>query len=110
MIYPKSSWIEYPKDTFNLVFTNGGTGFVLDRTRTEARLIQALYLYPEVVLLYPDLKAVPEYKHILAFSPDSFEGKLIHQVESPGEDAFVIKITEEINNDSASQRMAFTVL
>jgi GWxTD domain-containing protein len=92
-IYPTPSWIEYPKKTFNLVFTNDGNGFVLDRARTEARIIQAMYTYPEVVLLYPDLKAVPEYKQILAFSPDSFEGKLIEQVESSGED--IIKVPFE---------------
>ena len=88
--YSTPSWIEYPKETFNLVFANDGDGFVLDRRRTEARLIQALYSYPEVVLLYPDLQAVPEYKNILAFSPDSFEGKLIEQVESLGEDVIQV--------------------
>jgi GWxTD domain-containing protein len=95
-VYPTSSWIEYPKETFNLVFANDGTGFVLDRTRTEARLIQAMYTYPEVVLLYPDLKAVPEYKHILTFSPDSFEGKLIDQVESLGEDIIQVPFEQKI--------------
>ncbi len=94
--YPTLSWIEYPKDSFNLVFVNDGNGFVLDRTRTEARLIQALYSYPEVVLLYPDLKAVPEYKHILAFSPDSFEGKLIQQVETSGEDIIQVPFEQRV--------------
>ena len=89
-VYPKPSWIEYPKESFTLVFTHDGNGFVLDRARTEARLIQAMYSYPEVVLLYPDLTAVPEYKDILAFSPDSFEGELIHQVESLGEDVIQV--------------------
>lgn len=94
--YPTPSWIEYPKDTFVLVFSNDGTGFVLDRARTEARLIQALYSYPEVVLLYPDLKAVPEYKDILAFSPDSFEGKLIQQLESSEEDVIQIPFEQRV--------------
>jgi hypothetical protein len=80
----------YNKESFNLVFANDGNGLVLDRKRTEARLIQALYSFPEVVLLYPDLEAVPEYKHILAFSADSFEGKLIQQVESSGEDVIQV--------------------
>jgi hypothetical protein len=95
-VYPTPSWIEYPKETFNLVFTNDGNGFVLDRARTEARIIQAMYTYPEVVLLYPDLKAVPEYKHILAFSPDSFEGKLIQQVESSGEDVIQVPFEQRV--------------
>ena len=95
-VYPKPAWIEYPKNTFNLVFTHDGTGFVLDRARTEARLVQALYSYPEVVLLYPDLKAVPEYKHILAFAPNSFEGKLIEQVESSGENVVRIPFEQRV--------------
>jgi GWxTD domain-containing protein len=89
-VYPTPSWIEYPKPSFNLVFANDGTGLVLDRKRTEAMLIQALYSYPEVVLLYPDLQAVPEYKVISAFTPNSFEGKLIQQVESSGEDVIQV--------------------
>ena len=95
-VYPKPSWIEYPKDTFNLVFTNDGTGFVLDRAMTESRLIQSLYSYPEVVLLYPDLKAVPEYTYISAFSADSFEGKIIQQVESSGEEVIQIPFEQKI--------------
>jgi GWxTD domain-containing protein len=94
--YSTPSWIEYPKPSFNLVFADDGNGLVLDRTRTEARLIQALYSYPEVVLLYPDLKTVPEYKHILAFSPDSFEGKLIQQVESSGEDVIQVPFEQRV--------------
>jgi GWxTD domain-containing protein len=95
-VYPTPSWIEYPKDSFNLVFGDDGNGFVLDRSRTEARLIQALYSYPEVVLLYPDLKEIPEYKVILAFSPDSFEGKLIQQVESSGEEVMQVPFEQKI--------------
>ncbi len=95
-VYPTPSWIEYPKETFNLVFGNDGTGFVLDRTRTEARLIQALYSFPEAVLLYPDITAVPEYKQIKAFSPDSFEGKLIQQVESLGENVIQIPFEHRV--------------
>ena len=94
--YPTPSWIEYPKDSFNLVFANDGNGLVLDHKRTEARLIQALYSYPEVVLLYPNLEAVPKYKHILAFSPDSFEGKLIQQVESSGEDVIQVPFEQRV--------------
>lgn len=95
-VYPTPSWIEYPKDSFNLVFGDDGNGLVLDRTRTEARLIQALYSYPEVVLLYPDLKEVPEYKVISAFTADSFEGRLIQQVESSGEDSIQIPFEQKI--------------
>jgi hypothetical protein len=79
-----------------LVFAHDGTGLVLDRKRTEARLIQALYSYPEVVLLYPDLREVPEYKQILAFSADSFEGKLIQQVETSGEDVVRVPFEQKI--------------
>ncbi len=95
-VYSAPFWIEYPKKTFSLVFTHDGTGFVLDRSRTEARLIKAMYSYPEAVLLYPDLKAVPEYKNIMAFSPDSFEGKLIEQVESQGEDVIQVPFKKRI--------------
>ncbi len=91
--YPTPSWIDYPKEALSIVFSHDGTGFVIDRSRTDSRLIQAMYSYPNVVLLYPDLKAIPEYKHIKAFSTDSFEGKLIQQVESTGES--VIQIPSE---------------
>lgn len=95
-VYAKPPWIEYPKETFSIVFSNDGTGFVLDRTMTEARLVQALYSYPEVVLLYPDLKTVPEYKQIIAFSSDSFEGKLIQQLEAQGEDIIQVPFEQKV--------------
>lgn len=85
-VYATQAWMDYPKDHFSVVFGYDGNGFVLDRTRTEARIIRAFYSYPEKVLLYPGLKKVPEFKRILSFSPQSFEGKLISQVESSEED------------------------
>jgi hypothetical protein len=41
-------------------------------------------------------KTVFEYKHIFAFSPDSFEGKLIQQVESSGEDVIQIPFEQRV--------------
>ncbi len=108
--YSTPSWIEYPKESFNLVFGNDGNGFVLDRTRTEARLVQAMYSYPDVVLLYPDLKAIPEYKQILTFSADSFEGKLIQQVESQGEDVYQIPFEQRILFTKAENLSSYLTL
>ena len=55
-----------------------------------------MYSYPEAVLLYPNLTAIPEYKVISAFSPDSFEGQLIQQVESSGEDVIQVPFEQKI--------------
>jgi len=108
--YPTPSWIEYPKESFNLVFANDGTGFVLDRTRTEARLVQAMYSFPEVALLYPDLQAVPEYKQILTFSSDSFEGKLIQRVESQAEDIIQVPFEQRILFTKAENLSSYLTL
>lgn len=94
--YPTPPWIDYPKETFSIVFSHDGTGFVIDRSRTDSRLIQAMYSYPNVVLLYPDLKAIPEYKQIKAFSTDSFEGKLIQHAESTGESVIQIPFEKKV--------------
>lgn len=109
-VYPTQPWMGIPKESFNFVFTAVQTdrvlreeerrteivssldrdGYVLDRSVTDTRVMEAFFSYPERFLLYPDLKELPEYKQILAFSPDSFEVKLIQQVESTGEDVIQI--------------------
>lgn len=94
-VYAAQPWMNYPKPSFNVVFTHDGTGFALDTSRTESRVIQTLYAYPKIILLYPNLTKVPEYKKVLSFSPESFEGKLINEVSSSGQDVVNILFEEK---------------
>lgn len=89
-IYPTQTWMNIPQETFSFVFTHDGMGYVLDRTRTDNRAMQAFYAYPEKILLYPDLKDIPKYREIEPFTSDSFEGRLIQQIQSTGEDIIQI--------------------
>jgi len=89
-IYPTQTWMNIPQETFSFVFTHDGLGYVLDRTRTDNRAMQAFYAYPEKVLLYPDLKDIPKYREIEPFTPESFEGSLIQQIQATGEDIIQI--------------------
>ena len=105
-VYPSQPWMNIPKDTFSFVFTAvadervdraedrtrdivaymDSDGYVLNVQQTDSRSITAFYAYPKVIILHPDLKELPEYKKVISFSPESFEGKLIEQVKSAQED------------------------
>jgi len=105
-VYPSQPWMDIPKDTFSFVFTAVESdrvnraeartrdivtsmdrdGYVLNVQQTDSRSISAFYAYPKVIILHPDLKELPEYRKVLSFSPESFEGKLIEQVKSSQED------------------------
>jgi len=105
-VYPSQPWMDIPKDTFSFVFTAVESksvyreknrtrdivfsmdrdGYVLNVQKTDSRSISAFYAYPKVIILHPDLKELPEYRKVISFSPESFEGKLIEQVKSAQED------------------------
>ena len=105
-VYPSQPWMNIPKDTFSFVFTAvadervnraedrtrdivasmDSDGYVLNVQQTDSRSITAFYAYRKVIILHPDLKELPEYRKVISFSPESFEGKLIEQVKSAQED------------------------
>lgn len=85
-IYPTQPWMNIPQDTFSFVFTHDGMGYVLDRTRTDNRAMQAFFSYPERALLHPELKELSELRKVVSLSPDSFEGTLIDQVRTTEQD------------------------
>jgi len=109
-VYPSQPWMNIPKDTFNFVFTAVESdrvdraedrtrdivssmdrdGYVLNVQQTDSRSISAFYAYSKVIILHPDLKELPEYRKVISFSPESFEGKLIEQVKSAQEDIIQI--------------------
>jgi len=117
-VYPTQPWMNIPKDTFSFVFTavesdrvnregeEGRTrdivtsmdrdGYVLNVQQTDSRSIRTFYAYPKVIILHPDLKELPEYRKVISFSPDSFEGKLIQQLESTGEDVIQIPFEKKV--------------
>jgi GWxTD domain-containing protein len=104
-VYPSQPWMDIPKDTFSFVFTAVESnrvdrpedrtrdivtsvdrdGYILNVQRTDSRTISAFYAYPKIIILHPDLKELPEYRKVISFSPESFEGKLIEQVKSAQE-------------------------
>lgn len=99
-VYPTRPWMNLPKETFTFVFTAVETdwinkerekdvvssidraGYVIDVSKTDSKVIQLFYAYPKKILLYPDLKRLPERKRIEKFSLEAFEEKLIQEVKS----------------------------
>jgi len=117
-VYPAQPWMNLPeaKETISFVFTAIRTdwtvkeedrekaltssidrdGYVIDRSQTDFRVTEAFFSSPKRFLLYPDLEELPEYKMAIKFSPESFEGKLIQQVESTQEDIVQIPFEKKV--------------
>lgn len=115
-VYPVQPWMDLPKKTYSFVFTTveigrvhkeeertreltastDKDGYVLDLAKTDFKVMEAFYSYPKAVLLYPNLKELPEYKKVIIFSPESFEGKLIQKVKSTQEDIVQIPFEKKI--------------
>jgi len=109
-IYPTQPWMNIPQDTFSFVFTHDGMGYVLDRARTDNRAMQAFYAYPEKILLYPDLKDIPKYREIEPFTSESFEGRLIQQIKSTGEDIIQISFESQSIFTKAENQSSYLTL
>jgi hypothetical protein len=99
--------MEIPKETFSVVFSHDGIGYVLDRSQTDNRVMQAFYSYPDRLLLWPNLKEIPEYKKIIVFPPESFEGKLIQQLKSTQEDIVQIPFEKKIIFTKAQNQSSY---
>ena len=91
-IYSTLPWMNLAKDSFNFVFSNDGIGYVTDRSLTDVRVMQAFYDYPKRVLLYPDLKELPEHTKTLIFSPESFEADLIQKARTSPDEVMLIPL------------------
>jgi GWxTD domain-containing protein len=91
-IYSTLPWMNIAKESFSFVFSNDGIGYVIDRSLTDVRVMQAFYDYPKKALLYPDLKKLPEYTETMNFSPESFEGDLIQKARSLSEEVMQIPL------------------
>jgi len=127
-IYPSQPWMKLPKPTFSVVFHRVDVGpidldannpaysgvdmvgYALDRQQTDNRVMQAFYAYPNQILLNPDMKKLPEYEAILSFLPDSFEGKLIDQVESSQEDITQIPLEMKALSVKAENQSSYLTL
>jgi GWxTD domain-containing protein len=91
-IYSTLPWMNIAKDSFNFVFSHDGIGYVMDRSMTDVRVMQAFYDYPKRVLLYPDLKELPEYTKTMIFSPESFEADLIQKSKTSPDEGMLIPL------------------
>lgn len=91
-IYSTLPWMNIAKDSFNFVFSNDGIGYVIDRSLTDVRVMQAFYDYPKKALLYPDLKELPEYTRTMIFSPESFEADLIQKARTSPDEVRLIPL------------------
>jgi len=109
-IYPTHPWMNIPQETFSFVFTHDGMGYVLDRARTDNRAMQVFYAYPEKTLLYPGLKEIPKYREIEPFAPESFEGRLIQQIKSTGEDIIQIPFESQPIFTKAENQSSYLTL
>jgi GWxTD domain-containing protein len=95
-IYPSLPWMNLPKKTFNFVFTHDGRGFTIDRNKMDIRVMNVFYSIKKHILLYPDLKELPEFKSAVIFSLRSFENQLIEQVKDTQEDILQIPFEEKL--------------
>ena len=131
-VYPTRPWMNLPKGTFSvgfsavrsdwtqqedqrsreLVSSIDKDGYVLERTQTDFRVLEAFYSFQERVLLYPDLKKLPEWKKTVTFSPESFEGKLIEKVRTTQQNIFQIPFEEKaifVKGENDSSYLTFLV-
>lgn len=129
-VYPTQPWMNIPKETFSFVFSQVETdytpdeearrqtlaarkevyGFAFDTAQTDSRVMEAFYAYRNQVLRFPQLDKLPEYKKAIDFSPDSFEGKLIQQVESQGADVIQIPFEQKILFTKAENLSSYLTL
>lgn len=91
-IYSTLPWMNIAKESFSFVFSNDGIGYVIDRSLTDVRVMQAFYDYPKKVLLYPELKEPPEHTETLIFTPESFEADLIQKARMSPQEAMLIPL------------------
>ena len=129
-VYPVQPWMNLPKETFSFVFTvveiervhkeeertreltasTDMDGYFLDLSKTDSKVMTAHYSYPNAVLLYPDLKELPEYKKIITFSPESFEGKLIQKLKSAQEDIVQIPFEKKTIFTKAKNKSSYLTI
>jgi len=108
--YPSQPWMKLPKTSFSIVFSHDGVGYAINHTLTENRVIQAIYKYSETILLYPDLKELPDYTEVSTFNPTSFEGELIEKVQTGDLDIILVpfeKKTLFIKAENSSSYLTF---
>jgi len=91
-IYSTLPWMNIAKESFSIVFSHDGIGYVIDRSLTDVRVMQAFYDYPKRVLLHPDLKELPEHTKTLIFSPESFEADLIQKARTSPDEVMLIPL------------------
>jgi len=110
-VYRTLSWMNYPKETFAFVFTPidigpmdkenpeftplDQVGYSLNRQLTDSRVMQAFYDIKNKIIFNPELTEVPAYPESFSFSPDTFEGDLILQVKSSGENIEKVPFEEK---------------
>jgi GWxTD domain-containing protein len=105
--YRTQPWMDIPQESFSFVFSYDDIGYVLDRFQTDNRVMQTFYAYPDKILLWPNLKEIPEYKKIIVFNPESFEGKLIQQLKSTQEDIVQIPFEKKIIFTKAENKSCY---
>ncbi|NOR14953.1 MAG: GWxTD domain-containing protein, partial [Candidatus Aminicenantes bacterium] len=113
-VYPSLPWMNLSKSTFSLVFTAVSTdyadisaartrttvtradiaGFSLNRTKTDAQVMEAYYAYPRHMVRNPDLTEIPEYTEVPASTPDPFLDGLLLQAQENPESALTVPFTQ----------------
>lgn len=111
-VYRTLPWMNYPKETFAFVFTPidigpmdkenpefvalDRVGHSLNRQLTDSRVMQAFYDLKNKIIFNPELTELPVYPESVSFSPDTFEGDLILQVKSTGENIEKVTVEEKV--------------
>ncbi len=109
-LYPSQPWMKLPKDFYSIVFSHDGVGFTINNTLTSNRVMQAIYKYPETILLYPDLKELPDYTGISTFEPTPFERELLEKVQIEGLEMSLIPFEKKalfIKAENSSSYLTF---
>ncbi len=108
--YPSQPWMKLPRDAYSIIFSHDGVGYAINHTLTENRVMQTIYKYPETILLYPDLKELPDYTRISTFEPTSFERGLLEKVQIEGLDLALIPFEKKalfIKAENSSSYLTF---
>ncbi len=109
-LYSSQPWMKLPKDYYSIIFSHDGVGYAINHTLTENRVMQTIYKYPETILLYPDLKELPDYTRISNIEPTSFEMELLEKVQISGLDMDLIPFEKKalfIKAENSSSYLTF---
>lgn len=127
-VYPAQPWMNLPKETFTIAFSAVQTdwvnrdrekeltssidtnGYVINRSQTDARVMEAFYACPERILLHPDMKELPHYRKVKTSSLESFQQELIQKLKTTHQDIVPIPLDKKALYIKAENKSSYLSL